>query len=110
MRLGQVAFNLYQKGVRLANLIGLRRRRPQRVLYALLQLIQVGVRSIQHTPFPQMAADADQLVIASQATTLERLTTRTVECVSDGPTVVSIVVLPHGGCPARVRHDRLGKE
>jgi hypothetical protein len=57
-----------------------------------------------------MEVDADQLVIASQATTLERLATRTVECISDGPTIVSMVVLQHGGWAAHVRHDRLGKE
>jgi hypothetical protein len=57
-----------------------------------------------------MAVDTDQLVIASQTTTLERLATRTVERISDGPTIVSIVVLQHTGCAAYVRHDRLGKE
>jgi hypothetical protein len=57
-----------------------------------------------------MAVDTDQLVIAAQATTLERLATRTVERISDGPTIVSIVVLQHGSYAAYVRHDRLGKE
>jgi hypothetical protein len=58
----------------------------------------------------QMEVDTDQLVIASQAATLQRLATRSGECISDGPTIVSIVVLQHGGCAAHVRHDRLGKE
>jgi hypothetical protein len=62
------------------------------------------------TPFLQMQVDADQLVIASQASTLERLATGAVECISDGLTIVSIVVLQNGGRAAYVRHDRLGKE
>jgi hypothetical protein len=79
-------------------------------LHALVQLIQVGIRSTLHTLLLQMAVDADQLVIASQATTLKRLATRTVECISDSATIVSMIVLQHGGCAAYVRHDRLGKE
>jgi hypothetical protein len=73
-------------------------------------LIQIGVRSTLHTPFLQMEVDADQLVIAAQATTLERLATGAIECISDGPAIVSIVVLQHGSCAAYVRHDRLRKE
>jgi len=57
-----------------------------------------------------MEVDSDQLVIASQATTLERFATRTVEFISDGPAIVSIVVLQHGGCAAHVGHDRVGIE
>jgi hypothetical protein len=57
-----------------------------------------------------MAVDTDQLVIASQTTTLERFATRTGERIADGLTIVSIVVLEHGSCTAYVRHDRLGKE
>jgi hypothetical protein len=62
-------------------------------LHPLVQLIQIGVRSTLRTLFLQMAVDADQLVIASQATTLERRATRTVESVSDRSTIVSMIVL-----------------
>jgi hypothetical protein len=57
-----------------------------------------------------MEVDADQLVVASQATTLERLATGAVECISDSPTIVSTIVLQHGGCAVHVRHDRLRKQ
>jgi predicted metal-binding protein len=57
-----------------------------------------------------MEVDTDQLLIASQATILERLATRAVECISDGSTIVCVIVLQHGGCPTHVHHDRPGKE
>jgi hypothetical protein len=57
-----------------------------------------------------MQVDADQLVIASQATALERLATGAMECISDGPTIVPMVVLQHDDCAAHVRHNRLGKK
>jgi len=67
-------------------------------------------KSTLRTPFLQMTFDANQLVIAAQTTTLERLATAAVECISDSATIVSIVALQHGGSAALIHHDSLRKE
>lgn len=79
-----------QRGARLADTLGLGRRRFQSCLHTVVQLVQIGVGMALAKPVAQMLADAYQLVVTLQATTLKVLAAGAVERMSDGATIVSI--------------------
>ena len=82
-----------QKGTGLADPLGLGRHPLQSDLYTVMQRVQIEVGSVLDTPVVQVLTDAHQLVVALQTTTLKGLATGSVERISDGPTIVPIVML-----------------
>lgn len=107
---GQVMLHTGQKGACLTDPLRLRGDLVHRRLDTLLQGVQVGIRPELDTLLLQVLADANQLLVALQATTLQWLAAGAPERILNGAPIVAVVVLPQGNASWLTRHVQLGKE